>query len=429
MLEQNNINNIKHSFADIRNICIFKVVSFAKKNITIKFGLTKENNGFSNLNNKNLKENDEIEQTELECLTIHIVNQISPTSMPVNEFAIYRTINNYSDKQILIVCSNEKSDKIQLPENLEVFYVGMNYWRLKNIFKRTLKLDERDSDYVFHLHQQGSAILFFRSILFTKIKNQSLFTIHSTYSGRSLRYKITSWLCALLAKEVNCVSDFGYEEYSSIIKKIKGPRFKVIPNGVDFKRISNFTPPHPSEYDKSKRQTLICVGRLISLKNQAFLLEVLSELAEYKLILIGQGQDEIELKKKVERFGLSERVVFKGLVPRESVYRILKKGSVYVSASKVEGLPISVLEAMSAGLVPILSDIGAHRDIANKSSCVHILPLNKELWKQKIDIIATDPNLHEQSNEIRQDVVQHFGLDTMHANYTELYSIIRERKA
>lgn len=100
-------------------------------------------------------------------------------------------------------------------------------------------------------------------------------------------------------------------------------------------------------------------------KHQDFIINVVKELKEkipnIKLLLAGDGCLKEKYWEQSRRLGLSENVEFLGR--RNDVPNLLRISDVYISSSRREGLPVSVLEAMATGLPVIVTDIRGHRDL------------------------------------------------------------------
>lgn len=350
----------------------------------------------------------------LEVVTV--VDSLSVTSMPVNEFVIYRSIHNYNIEQVLIVINGDKPRDLIIPKNIKLFFVNNSLIKIKSIVKKLeTNAKKNNTKVVYHLHNPKSALIFFIAAFSLKIRNRTLFTIHSTYVDRDIKYKLVSCLCALLAKFVNTVGKSAYNGYPSFIKYIKGKHFITVQNGVDIERIDKIINCSNKKKDIS---TLICVGRMIPLKNHSFLIRVLSNLPEYKLILVGKEDNENRVRELARNLKVIDRVEFCGLIPREKVFEKLAMSRLYLSSSIVEGLPVSVLEAMRVGLVPILSDIEPHKEIKEKCSEIEVLPLNEKLWVEKIKNIS---DLENKSKVIKEKVKEKFSLENMHEKYLEIY--------
>lgn len=106
---------------------------------------------------------------------------------------------------------------------------------------------------------------------------------------------------------------------------------------------------------------VIMVARMAPPKDQALLLEALAEVASpWELWLVGDGPEQAEHEARVAALGLGERVRFLGR--RADVPELLAQAQVFVLASRQEGFPLSVLEAMRAGLPVVASDVGGTRE-------------------------------------------------------------------
>jgi glycosyltransferase involved in cell wall biosynthesis len=99
------------------------------------------------------------------------------------------------------------------------------------------------------------------------------------------------------------------------------------------------------------------VARFTEFKDHGLLLRAFAKVpGAARLKLVGDGRTLAAAKKLAEDLGICERVEFKGA--RGDVPEILAQTDVFVLASKTETLPISILEAMRAGLPVIASDVG-----------------------------------------------------------------------
>ena len=103
---------------------------------------------------------------------------------------------------------------------------------------------------------------------------------------------------------------------------------------------------------------IICVARLDVPKDHALLLDALDMLKELPWILelIGDGPLTQDIQQKTRDLGLADRVEFSGLC--NDVPARLAASDVFVLTSDWEGLPLSILEAMRAGLPVVSSDVG-----------------------------------------------------------------------
>ena len=360
------------------------------------------------------------------CL-VTVVDSIAATSMPVNEFVLYRNRKGYGYRQVMVSCTDEMPENVAIPSDIEVHLVGQSKDGMREVLKAVQKeCDKRGENITIHLHAQKSAVLFFRSSVGLGLRRKTLFTIHSSFSSRDLKYKISSCLCVLLANYANCVSCSAFEAYSAWVKKMKGSRMLAIRNGVDDERIAESVASLPKHNDVRNMRKMACVGRIIPIKNQEFLIRLMKDLPDTELLLIGKEDEAHELRMLAQREGVSERVTFTGLLPRDEVFRRLNTCGMYVSASLVEGLPVSVLEAMCVGLIPVISDIAPHKEIAEECKLFRAIGLNEEDWVRTIkayqQMDAREAN--DLSGRIQKSVSENFSLRAMHERYNEIYKKI-----
>jgi colanic acid/amylovoran biosynthesis glycosyltransferase len=118
--------------------------------------------------------------------------------------------------------------------------------------------------------------------------------------------------------------------------------------------------------DGSKPIRLISTGRLIEKKGHSYTLQALALLKEsraelsFTLDIIGEGPDEAALKAEATRLGLNDRVRFHGGLPHRQTLEILREATIFVLPSvtakdgDMEGIPVSIMEAMALGL-PVVS--------------------------------------------------------------------------
>lgn len=112
-----------------------------------------------------------------------------------------------------------------------------------------------------------------------------------------------------------------------------------------------------------KELKILYCGRIVDEQKRVFILPViLKELdarrVNYKLSLVGDGPDLPRLKEKVKPWTLQKRVKFLGKMDQKAVWSTMCHHDVFLLFSGYEGLPLSLLEAMACGLVPIVSDLG-----------------------------------------------------------------------
>lgn len=126
------------------------------------------------------------------------------------------------------------------------------------------------------------------------------------------------------------------------------------------------------------------VGRFVYQKNHDFLIDVFEEtvkkLPTAKLLLLGEGELCEEIRKKVRKLGLDDKVIFMG--KKNDVQLWYQVMDVFLLPSRFEGLPIALIEAQAAGLPCIGSDSISKEVKVTKNVC--FLPFAKMKWVEQI---------------------------------------------
>ena len=147
----------------------------------------------------------------------------------------------------------------------------------------------------------------------------------------------------------------------------------LIYNGVDIDEFS------PSE-NVNDVFTIISTSRLIKRKGINYLLDAFisfnKKFVKTKLVLIGSGDLEKELKSKADGAGISSSVEFVGAISHDKLANYYKQADVFVLPSLNEGMSNSLLEAMSSGLAVIATDTGGTAELVNEENGIIINKAN-----------------------------------------------------
>lgn len=360
---------------------------------------------------------------------VTVIDVATVTSMPFNEFLLYRAKHREAEREILVSCHTiPRGLRKACGPNVEIYETDFNLVKLRSVFQ-SIKDDceSRGERYAIHMHSPRVAFFTLLSVIGTELWKKTLFTVHSTFSGYALHNKILSFLCALMAGRITCVSEASFQAYPSLVRNLKKDRIEAIPNGVNMERIDRaiFGSSVIKATDGTVRFAYIANMRPI--KNHSFLLHVLEELPpNIQFMFIGGEEKSIRLEAK--KMGIVNRIEFTGLLPREDVFRKMLDADVYISPSTLEGLPISVLEAMACGLPVILSDIPPHREIEKAAECISVLPLEKEAWIREIERYAgMSRDKRKRLGQLcKKHVKEYFSLEKMHHKYDKVYDALRD---
>lgn len=142
----------------------------------------------------------------------------------------------------------------------------------------------------------------------------------------------------------------------------------VIYNGID---VSEFRPDLNRTKDGNGLR-IVCVSRLIERKGIKYLIEAIGKLRDkdIKLVLVGEGNQEEELKKLTQDLGISNIVDFKGYISHDNIADIYKESDVFVLPSLNEGMSNALLEGMASGLTVIVTNTGGTVELVDGNGII-----------------------------------------------------------
>jgi glycosyltransferase involved in cell wall biosynthesis len=170
-----------------------------------------------------------------------------------------------------------------------------------------------------------------------------------------------------------------------------------------------------------------CVGRIIPIKNPFTIVDAFARTAgpDWRLQFFGEGALRAEVIAAAAARGLGDRVEAAGLIPRDAVFEALGAADVCISASRGEGLPVAVLEAMASGCPVILSNIDPHREVVGDAAFVPLIdPDDVEGFARELRRMRDLPPAERVAigDRCRRHVAERFGLPAMHAAYEHIYN-------
>lgn len=168
----------------------------------------------------------------------------------------------------------------------------------------------------------------------------------------------------------------------------------VLPNGVDVARLRELAKkPLPKDIpEKGKDIWLVCVSRLSPEKRQRALVEAMTHVQDkrVKLLLVGPGPSEEELREQVSELGLQDRVYLLGRREPEVIPAIVANSDMFALASyRFDNQPMVVLEALAAGLPLIYCDDKLQEGFTKKNAVLTKSP-SAEDFAKATDMLAKD---------------------------------------
>lgn len=174
---------------------------------------------------------------------------------------------------------------------------------------------------------------------------------------------------------------------------------------------------------------VLMVARLSRQKAHEVMIDALARAAHPKLrlVVVGDGTRRAELEDLVAERGLEKAVTFLGL--RRDVPRLLAGGDVFALSSVHEGVPISVIEAMTQGLPVVATDVGALRDQVTDGVDGFLVDSgDAAALGERLVRLADDPALRaELGRRARERASAEFTIENTAAAFTDMVEAVARR--
>ena len=209
---------------------------------------------------------------------------------------------------------------------------------------------------------------------------------------------------------------------------INSRNYNMFPSYIDYEKFINVSCKSNIRFELGiKRDDIvIChIGRFIAAKNHDFLIDVVSEMIKQnnkvKLLLVGTGDVENEVKKKVYNLGLEKSIYF--LEIRNDIPDILKEVDLFILPSIYEGLGLVLLEAQ-ASKVPCLVSTAIQPEVDLGVNLINKLDLNEgsKVWAEKAFNIINKNNF-ENINIMEAVKSKKYDLDSIISKLISVYRV------
>jgi glycosyltransferase involved in cell wall biosynthesis len=316
--------------------------------------------------------------------------------------------------------------------NVKVYNIKFfrNAFNLKNVtFYRQIKRLIKENDYsLIHCHSPiGGAITRLAVHKARKKNSKIIYTAHGFhfYKGAPiinwlLYYPMEKWL----SKCTDVLITMNKEDYELAKRKMKAKSTHYIPGiGVDTDKFSK--PNVDRDFKRyelvipSDAVVLISVGELNKNKNHQIIIKAMAKLKTPNLhyCIAGIGNMDSELKKLAGNLGLQNSFHLLGY--RTDIVDLLHMVDIFVFPSLREGLPVSLMEAMAAGLPCVASKIRGNIDLIEHGKGGFLCGVNEvDEYKKAIENIMENPGM----GEYNKNIVQKFDIGVVMEQMKKIYN-------
>ena len=366
-----------------------------------------------------------------------------------SETAIREVVARLSDYNFDLITARLNNNFLPVEQtgNLRIFRVGngLNFFKFllpKNFLplaifrlaRKLLKENKYDLVHVFQASQAGGAAWLLKKL------GSNCPVVLTLQEGENLAKQ--SWLTRFFrtriiknADQATAISQYLLTYLKQTKKNISA---RLIPNGVDLQKFSqDFSYGEISALSdklgiRPGAKVLISTSRLVYKNAPDQLVKALAVLKkmypeeDWCLLLVGDGPLEESLRSEVKNLNLEKEVVFRGEVDHMELPKYLKISDVFIRPSRSEGLGVSFLEAMAAGLPIIGSAVGGIPDfLTDGETGLFCDPENPADIAEKIKLILDDDNLRKNIvKKARELVEEKYDWNKIVEDYRRLYETV-----
>lgn len=275
---------------------------------------------------------------------------------------------------------------------------------------------------VVHFHAEGPCAMLWLPKLFGK---RCVATIHGLDHQRAKWGRFASWYiltgekcAAKFADEIIVLSN-GVEKY---FQDTYNRKTVFIPNGIvpaDKKGADEII----RRYSVEKDGYILFLGRLVPEKGLRYLIEAYKSVkTDKKLVIAGGSSDTAEFEKEIKAMASDDsRIIFTGFVQGRTLEELYSNAYIYTLPSDLEGMPLSLLEAMSYGNCCLTSDIPECSDVTGEYGFTFRKGDVNDL-KEKLQFLCDNPDsVQKYKNASSQYVCGRYNWDDVVDKTLRLY--------
>lgn len=364
--------------------------------------------------------------------------QIIPTLRPAGAERVVLHLLQYHDRakyQPVCVCLGNPTgshyEKLIRQMEVPLHFLGKGQWATLGLMQRLNALLRQYRPTVVHMHLRGLTYAY--PLLLGHRTPVRVYTVHNlAWHDRGTRLQKLVTTLAFRHRIGRVVPVAIAERVRESIQQVFGyPNAPLIPNGI---AVEEFILP-PEMRERWRRQEgfeldailITHIGRFTAQKNHELLIRAFAQLNPYQpvqLLLVGEGELKPQVEQLVYSLGLSERVRFLGV--RSDIPELLNASDIFVLSSRWEGNPMSVMEAMAAGLPVISTAVGGVPELVEEGVSGILVPSeNEQALRTAIQTLLDNPELRiSMGANARKVALERFDARVMTRAYEDLYESI-----
>ena len=239
-----------------------------------------------------------------------------------------------------------------------------------------------------------------------------------------LIYFPAEWFCSFFTDTLITINQ---EDYTFAKKHMHAKRLEYIHGvGVDIDKYKTI------EVDRTQKRkglgipensiAVLSVGELNDNKNHETVLRAIAKLNRNDIVYVicGKGDKKGYIENLAKELGMEKRLILAGF--RTDVAEIYKCCDIFAFPSKREGLPVSLMEAMAAGLPVVCSDIRGNTDLIENGKGGFLCKVNDiGAFAQAISLLVNNKDLRSSMGEINLQSIKRFDIPSVVTDTEKIY--------
>lgn len=343
-----------------------------------------------------------------------ILHVITKSDLGGAQSVVASIANSLAQEHSVTVAAGEGDGKLWAMLSERVEKVELRHmWRAVRPLQDMLgvvelrKLYNRIKPDVVHLHSSKAGVLGRLALP----RKRVVYTVHGF---DSVRLAFRRFLPVERALQGACqkIAAVSHYDYKNLLKEGISRNVVTIYNGI-------FTPKtegieRPKEFDPTKK-SILCIARVQPPKDHKLFIEIARLMPQYNFVWIGNMEPLQE--------PMPSNCHFIGNLPSAGAY--CQFADLFVLTSNYEGLPMTILEAMSLSKPVVSSDVGGVSEIVRSGINGYVLPNSAEEFAKHIDKILQDPQLYAKMSAQSLDIFnRELRVEIMAESYLKIYNEI-----
>ncbi|MEE1224487.1 MAG: glycosyltransferase family 4 protein [Clostridia bacterium] len=297
-------------------------------------------------------------------------------------------------------------------------------------YKKVKLICDKNKYDIIHCHSPiGGVIARLAARKSRKNGTKVIYTAHGFhfFKGAPLKnwliYFPIEWICSFVTDVLITINS---EDYNFAKKHMHAKKVEYVPGvGIDTKKINSI------EIDRDKKReelgipkdniAVLSVGEISHRKNHEAVINALAKLNNPKIhyYIVGTGILKEKLINLVAKLQLEEYVHFMGY--RTDIYELCKACDIFCFPSLQEGLPVALMEAMSAGMPVVCSKIRGSVDLLDSKGGRMCLPKDVNSLAENIEVLANNEKLRWQMGKYNKKAVINFDIKNVQTFMQKIY--------